>query len=79
MCNHHVQRILGSFKADATGASDTALRGATDTDEDQVRALAIVAKAEIIVSGDDNLLSLTSFEGIAIVAPAVALQRISTP
>ncbi|MES2561853.1 MAG: hypothetical protein V4637_03910 [Pseudomonadota bacterium] len=47
-----------------------------DPDDDQVLALALAAKVELIVSGDDDLLSLTSFEGIAIVAPAEALKRI---
>lgn len=44
-----------------------------DPDDDQVLALALAAKAEIIVSGDNDLLSLKSFEGIPIVAPAQAL------
>lgn len=44
-----------------------------DPDDDQVLALALAAHAELIVSGDDDLLSLGSFEGIAIVTPAGAL------
>ncbi|MBL8288024.1 MAG: putative toxin-antitoxin system toxin component, PIN family [Rubrivivax sp.] len=47
-----------------------------DPDDDQVLALAIAAKADLIVSGDGDLLSLTSFEGIPIVAPAEAVARI---
>jgi uncharacterized protein len=47
-----------------------------DPDDDQVLALAIAAKVELIVSGDNDLLSLSSFEGIPIVAPAEALLRI---
>jgi uncharacterized protein len=47
-----------------------------DSDDDQVLALAIAAKAELIVSGDDDLLSLSSFEGIPIVAPAEAVRMI---
>lgn len=47
-----------------------------DPDDDQVLALALAAKVELIVSGDNDLLSLGGFEGIAIVAPAVALLRI---
>ena len=38
--------------------------------------MAIAAKVELIVSGDNDLLSLKSFEGIAIVAPAEAVKRI---
>ena len=39
-------------------------------------ALAVAAKVELIITGDDDLLSLTSFEGIAIIAPAEAVIRI---
>jgi uncharacterized protein len=45
-----------------------------DPDDDQVLALALAAKAELIVSGDADLLSLGTFEGIAIVAPADAMR-----
>jgi predicted nucleic acid-binding protein len=41
-----------------------------------VLALALAAKAELIITGDDDLLSLASFEGIAIVAPAEAVKLI---
>jgi len=47
-----------------------------DPDDDQVLALAIAAKVEFIVSGDNDLLSLGSFEGIPIIAPAEAVRRI---
>jgi uncharacterized protein len=47
-----------------------------DPDDDQVLALALAAKAELIVSGDNDLLSLKSFEGIPIVAPAQAITLI---
>ena len=47
-----------------------------DPDDDKVLALAIVAKVEFIVSGDKDLLSLVSFEGIPIVAPADAMALI---
>jgi predicted nucleic acid-binding protein len=50
-----------------------------DPDDDQVLALAIAAKAELIVSGDNDLLSLKSFEGIPILAPAEALLHIGVP
>jgi predicted nucleic acid-binding protein len=41
-----------------------------------VLALATAAKVDLIVSGDNDLLSLESFEGIPIVAPAEALRRV---
>jgi putative PIN family toxin of toxin-antitoxin system len=47
-----------------------------DPDDDQLLALAIAAKAEMIVSGDNDLLSLMSFEDIPILAPAEAVGRI---
>jgi uncharacterized protein len=47
-----------------------------DPDDDAVLALAIAAQVDLIVSGDEDLLSLISFEGIAILNPAMALQRV---
>lgn len=47
-----------------------------DPDDDQVLALALAAKVELIVSGDNDLLSLGGFEGIPIIAPAEALTLI---
>ena len=44
-----------------------------DPDDDEVLALAIAAKVELIVSGDNDLLSLASFEGVPIFAPTQAL------
>lgn len=44
-----------------------------DPDDDEVLALAIAAKVELIVSGDNDLLSLRNFEGIPILAPAQAV------
>ena len=47
-----------------------------DPEDDQVLALAIAAKVELIVSGDNDLLVLGSFEGVPIVAPADAVRLI---
>ena len=47
-----------------------------DPDDDAVLALALAAKVELIVSGDDDLLVLGSFEGIPIVDAAQALRLI---
>ncbi len=47
-----------------------------DPDDDEVLALAIAAKVELIVSGDNDLLSLGSFQGIPIIAPAQAFSLI---
>jgi putative PIN family toxin of toxin-antitoxin system len=47
-----------------------------DKDDDAVLALAIAAQADIVISGDDDLLCLASFEGIPILTPAQGLQRV---
>lgn len=47
--------------------------GRAKFDDDQVLALALAAKVDPIVSGDNDLLSLGTFEGIPILAPAKAL------
>jgi predicted nucleic acid-binding protein len=47
-----------------------------DPDDDELLALALAAQVELIVSGDDDLLDLHSFEGVAIVTPAEALRRV---
>ena len=47
-----------------------------DPDDDQVLAVALAAHADLIVSGDSDLLSIASFERIPIVTAAQAVQRI---
>ena len=44
-----------------------------DPDDDHVLALALAANADLIVSGDNDLLSLGNFEGIQIIGPAEAV------
>lgn len=50
-----------------------------DPDDDEVLATALAAQADLIVSGDKDLLILASFQGISIVTPAMALERLSSP
>lgn len=45
-----------------------------DPDDDAVLALALAAQADLIVSGDDDLLALGQFQGISIVGPAAAVE-----
>jgi len=45
-----------------------------DPDDDAVLALALAAQADLIVSGDQDLLVLQRFEGVPIVNAAQALQ-----
>jgi len=40
-----------------------------DSDDDEVLATALAAKAEIILTGDDDLLVLKEFQGIRILSP----------
>lgn len=54
-------------------------RVARDPDDDHVLACALAATAELIVSGDLDLLALTAYERIPIVTPAAALRHIQMP
>ena len=47
-----------------------------DPDDDEILALAVAARADLIVSGDDDLLVLKEYQGIRIVNPAEALSLI---
>lgn len=49
-----------------------------DPPDDRVLECALGASADLIVSGDDDLLSLGSFRGIPIVVAVEALQRIAS-
>jgi putative PIN family toxin of toxin-antitoxin system len=48
----------------------------SDPDDDQVLACALAAKADLIVSGDSDLLNLKTYQGIPIVGAAQALARL---
>ncbi len=43
-----------------------------DPDDDEVLALAVAAQADLIISGDNDLLVLQQFNGIPILTPAEA-------
>ncbi len=47
-----------------------------DPDDDAVLPCALAARADLIVSGDDDLRALGMFEGIPIVSAAEALIRL---
>lgn len=47
-----------------------------DADDDAVIATAVAAQADIIVTGDNNLLSLCSYQDIQILHAAEALRRV---
>lgn len=48
-----------------------------DADDDAVLACALAAKADMIVTGDKDLLVLHPFQNIAILSPADALQQLT--
>ena len=48
-----------------------------DPDDDHALALGIAAQVDLIISGDDDLLSLKTFRDIPIVTPAEAVHRIA--
>jgi uncharacterized protein len=47
-----------------------------DPDDDAVLACAVAAKADLVVSGDPHLAKLVQYEGIPIVAPVEAVERL---
>jgi len=49
-----------------------------DADDDAVLACALAARADLVVSGDDDLLSLKSFNGIPIASVAQAVKGFGT-
>lgn len=50
-----------------------------DADDDAVLACALAAQADLIVSGDDDLLVLKQFQGMRIVTAAQAVKSFTTP
>lgn len=48
-----------------------------DADDDQVIAAAVAARADLVVSGDSNLLSMSSHQGVPIVTAAQAVHTLS--
>ncbi len=48
-----------------------------DPDDDKFLALAVLGRADAIISGDRDLLELVTHEGIPILTPAQFMQRVS--
>jgi len=48
-----------------------------DPDDDKFLALAVIGRADAIISGDRDLLELVTHEGIPILTPAQFMQRVS--
>lgn len=53
-----------------------AARVSRDPTDDMVLSTAVAGHADLIVSGDDDLLALRGYQGIPIVEPGVALRRL---
>lgn len=49
-----------------------------DPDDDHVLACALTAQADLIATGDTDLLDLKAYRNISIVTPAEALRRVET-
>lgn len=71
------ERILSEMQilADIIVAPALPVPVCRDPDDDTVLACAQAARADFIVSGDDDLLILKEFQNIPIITPAQAIQR----
>lgn len=71
------ERILSEMQAlaEIVVAPPLPLPVCRDPDDDAVLACALAAHADLIVSGDDDLLVLKEFQHIPIITPAQAMQR----
>lgn len=71
------ERILTEIQAlaDIVVAPALPIPVCRDPDDDAVLACALVARADFIVSGDDDLLMLKEFQHIPIITSAQAMQR----
>lgn len=71
------EQMLANYRRLATTVTARQLdaRVSRDADDDAVLACAQAARAELIVSGDDDLLSLRSFQGMPILTAAQAVRR----
>jgi len=55
------------------------VRACRDPKDDKFLELAVNGEADVILTGDDDLLSLHPFRGIDILSPAAYLERLGTP
>ncbi len=76
------QAITASFLMQHYGALANAIiphsipRTVRDIDDDIVIATAVAANADLIVTGDDDLLSIGAYQGIDIVTASIAISRL---
>ena len=77
--NETAETLTDRFRAacfEAAPAQITPPVGLRDPDDIHVLACAVTAKADAIVTGDKDLLTLGVFEGIPIIPAAEALKRL---
>jgi len=72
-------QMIGNYRRLATlvTARQLTQQVSRDADDDAVLACALAARADLIVSGDKDLLVLKAFHGIPIITTAQALQAIT--
>lgn len=72
-----VAQLVARYALLAQSVSPAAVeRVSVDPDDDHVLACAVAAHADLIISGDSDLLKLGQYQGIPIVSPAAALTRL---
>lgn len=72
-----VEQAIGRYGELAISVSPLAVpRVVRDVDDDHVVACAVTAQADLIVSGDKDLLTLQQHQGVAILTAAMAMERI---
>ena len=72
-----VAQAIALYGALAVSVSSPATpQTSRDPDDDQVLAVALAAQADLIVSGDQDLLVLGSFRGIPVLTAAMAVARL---
>jgi uncharacterized protein len=76
--NTHPDQTLGELRALAEIIDPPPLPApvSRDPSDDEVLALATASRADLIITGDADLLTLGSYAGILIIDPAEALTRI---
>lgn len=73
-----VAQLIARFAVLAQSVTPASIpRISRDPDDDNVLACALAAQADLIVSGDPDLLNLEAYQGIPIVNAAEALRCIS--
>lgn len=70
--------FLGELIELATWCPDASIEPiCRDPDDDKFLALAVTGGADVIISGDDDLLDLGDYDGVPIMTPAAFMQAVS--